>query len=123
MSREREGAAEPAPASTRGGRGGEVAYYVGDVPAPLPLPMPPAAIALSGLGETAIGSLHRIARRETIPAEGSWHCATIAAHTLAVELEVLVVPRKARRAYLSGRSMNETGGPASSGRRSPLQRR
>jgi len=78
--------------------------------APTP-PAPPMPISLSGLGATATGTFLRIARRETIPADGSWHQAAIAGHTLPVELEVLAVPRLARLAYLSGRSTNLTGGP------------
>jgi uncharacterized protein (TIGR02231 family) len=86
-------------------------FTAGAVEPQPPLPPPSDAISLSRLGETAIGSFHRIARRESIPSDGSWHRATIAAHMLPVELEVLAVPRKARLAYLTGRCTNQTGGP------------
>jgi hypothetical protein len=67
------------------------------------------------LDETAIGAVFRMERPESIPADGSWHRATISSRTLPVTLEIVTVPRRDRAAYLQARGLNSTGGPLLAG--------
>ncbi len=111
--------AEGAEVHFRSGRSGEVAEYVDGKPGGDGSIIsagyeakhgnaPSGTISLAEIGQTATATLYRIERRESVPADGSWHRVTVAAHRLPVDLEVLVVPRKASRAYLSARGTNRT---------------
>ncbi len=75
------------------------------------LPALPLTIGPSGPGASGPESFLRMAHRETVPADQNWHQAAIATCTMQVTLEVLTVPRMARRAYLAARGTNQTSGP------------
>jgi hypothetical protein len=91
--------------NARGGPGGEAEY--GNAPS--------GTAVMAKLDETAIGAVFRMEHAESIPADGSWHRATISARSLPVTLEIVTVPRRDRAAYLQARGVNATGGPLLAG--------